>query len=229
MDGDVVDGNFEEVDLKLVAGYVTIKAASVHSHVPKTAVKENEVAGTCKAEGTYDEVVYCSECEEEISRTEKKSGFGGHTYEDKRCIHCGELEAVTGPAIFVNDAMVSAGETVNVNVEIKNNPDIFGAILKFTFDNRLTLTGATAGSAFNGLVMTKPGSFTSPCNFVWDGQDAPATEDGVILTLTFTVANDVTAGEKLEISCSYMDGDVVDGDFEEVDLELVAGYVTVAD
>ena len=44
---------------------------NVHTHTPATAVKENEVTATCKAGGNYDEVVYCSTCNTELSRTHK--------------------------------------------------------------------------------------------------------------------------------------------------------------
>ena len=37
-------------------------------HTPAEAVKENETAATVEKEGSYDEVVYCSVCKEEISR-----------------------------------------------------------------------------------------------------------------------------------------------------------------
>ena len=38
-------------------------------HKEGAAVRENEVAATCRRSGYYDEVVYCSVCHEEISRT----------------------------------------------------------------------------------------------------------------------------------------------------------------
>ena len=37
-------------------------------HTEAEAVKENEVAATCTAEGSYDEVVYCTVCDAELSR-----------------------------------------------------------------------------------------------------------------------------------------------------------------
>lgn len=40
-------------------------------HTPGEAVKENEVAATETTAGSYDEVVYCTACGEEISRTHK--------------------------------------------------------------------------------------------------------------------------------------------------------------
>ena len=37
-------------------------------HTPAQAVRENEIAPTCIKEGSFDEVVYCSVCKQEISR-----------------------------------------------------------------------------------------------------------------------------------------------------------------
>ena len=42
-----------------------------HTHTPGEAVRENEVPATCTAEGSYDEVVYCTSCGAELSRTTK--------------------------------------------------------------------------------------------------------------------------------------------------------------
>lgn len=40
-------------------------------HTPGSPVRENEVAATDTAEGSYDEVVYCTICGEELSRVKK--------------------------------------------------------------------------------------------------------------------------------------------------------------
>ena len=48
-------------------------------HKPSEAVKENEVSATCTEEGSYDEVVYCSVCGYEMSRTSKTEEATGHT------------------------------------------------------------------------------------------------------------------------------------------------------
>ncbi|MEE3491976.1 dockerin type I repeat-containing protein [Ruminococcus sp.] len=42
-----------------------------HVHNPAAPVAENVVPATCTAAGSYDEVVYCLDCHEEISRTHK--------------------------------------------------------------------------------------------------------------------------------------------------------------
>ena len=47
-------------------------------HDPGEPVKENEIAATCTEPGSYDEVVYCSVCNAEISRTTKSIPVTGH-------------------------------------------------------------------------------------------------------------------------------------------------------
>ena len=50
-------------------------------HTEAEAVKENEVAATCGKAGSYDEVVYCSVCEAELSREKKTvAATGEHVY-----------------------------------------------------------------------------------------------------------------------------------------------------
>ncbi len=48
-------------------------------HTPAEAVRENIVDATCTAEGSYDEVVYCSVCDAQISRTKKTIDKLAHT------------------------------------------------------------------------------------------------------------------------------------------------------
>ena len=51
-------------------------------HTPAAAVRENEKSATCTADGSYDEVVYCSVCGAEISRERKTVAALGHDYVD---------------------------------------------------------------------------------------------------------------------------------------------------
>ena len=53
-------------------------ALIIVDHTAGEAVRENVVDATCKAEGSYDEVVYCSVCGEELSRVSKTIDKTGH-------------------------------------------------------------------------------------------------------------------------------------------------------
>ena len=79
------------------------------NHKAGTAVKENVKNATCKAEGSYDSVVYCSVCKSEISRTKKAIAKIAHTYKNyvtkatltsngkivNKCSMCGVVKSTT--------------------------------------------------------------------------------------------------------------------------------------
>ena len=54
-----------------------------HAHTPASAVTENYVNSSCTQTGSYDMVVYCSECQEEISRTQNTINKKAHQYNQK--------------------------------------------------------------------------------------------------------------------------------------------------
>ena len=55
---------------------ITVKAKG---HTSGTPVKENEVPSTCSKQGSYDEVVYCTVCKNEVTRTTKALKLAAHT------------------------------------------------------------------------------------------------------------------------------------------------------
>ena len=61
--------------------YTTYEEISALGHTEGEAVRENEVDATCTVAGSYDEVVYCSVCDEELSREEKTIEALGHDLE----------------------------------------------------------------------------------------------------------------------------------------------------
>lgn len=137
--------------------------------------------------------------------------------------------AVTIPTISVVGTFAKPGSTVNVDLKIAENPGIAGARITLTYDAGLTLTDAVSGSAFEMLDFTRPGSYASPCNFSWDSESAVATDDGTILTLTFTVAEDASADDNLAINISYQHGDIYDTDLNDITVSMVGSYIDVID
>lgn len=143
-----------------------------------------------------------------------------HTYEDY-------LKTVTN--VTVESVKGCAGNTITVDLAIENNTGILAAALNINYDSALTLIDAEGGESLSSLTLTKPGSFTNPCTFAWDGiNDADAT-NGTILTLTFVISEEAVVGETYEISVSYVEGNVIDGSFENVELATVNGGVTIID
>lgn len=139
------------------------------------------------------------------------------------------LAAETENAIVTIDSVSGKpGDTVDVNVMIKNNPGIFGAIITLTYDDELTLEKAVSGEAFESLSFSKSKNLTSPCKFSWDASDLMPEDikDGTILTLSFKIDDNASPGEK-PVNISYEDGDIIDYDFNLIDFEITNGSVTV--
>ena len=79
---DAVKTYFETAGISCAWSYddSTLPAgSSTHTHTPGEPVQENVVPASCSQEGSYDEVVYCTECGEEISREQKTIDKLAHT------------------------------------------------------------------------------------------------------------------------------------------------------
>ena len=63
----------------VVSDSKTVPVGDANGHTPAAAVEENRVEATCTAAGSYDEVVYCSVCNAEISRAQKTIEKIAHT------------------------------------------------------------------------------------------------------------------------------------------------------
>ncbi|MBQ8083920.1 MAG: leucine-rich repeat domain-containing protein [Clostridia bacterium] len=83
-------------------------------HSPKDAVKENEVAATCSKEGSFDEVVYCSVCNSEISRNSKTIDKLPHTEETvpAKAATCTEVGLTEGKRCSVCDEWIVKQEEI---------------------------------------------------------------------------------------------------------------------
>lgn len=138
-------------------------------------------------------------------------------------------DAKTTPTISVENAYAKAGTTVDVNINISNNSGIAGARITIAYDAGLTLTDAVSGAVFETLDYTRPGNYSSPCNFNWDSENAVATDDGTILTLTFAVADNASVDDNLTIDVSYVYGDIYDVDLNSILVNMESGYIDVID
>lgn len=66
--------------------------SAVHSHHGTTKTIENRVPATCTEQGHYDELIFCAECGELISRTRIYEGTPTHHFENQKCIVCGKVQ-----------------------------------------------------------------------------------------------------------------------------------------
>lgn len=133
------------------------------------------------------------------------------------------------PTIVVESKSAEVGETITVSINVYNNPGVAGALLCLHYSEGLNLRMVENGSAFAFLDYTGPGSLEDFCRFSWDSERGMATQNGVMLTLTFTIDSTVKSGEKLTVSCSYRTGDIYDENLDDVEFEMLPGCILVTD
>ncbi|MBR3933325.1 MAG: chitobiase/beta-hexosaminidase C-terminal domain-containing protein [Clostridia bacterium] len=128
--------------------------------------------------------------------------------------------------VSISDAKGKAGDTVQLSLDISNNPGIAGMILKLSYDEGITLTDISAGDALENLTFTPPANVSkNPCTLLWDGIGEDNT-NGTILTLTFKIEDTSLEGE-YDVSVSYTAGDIYDGNTYDVDVNIDNGVITV--
>ena len=135
--------------------------------------------------------------------------------------------AETNGTIFaVENAWSAVGSTVKVNILVENNTGITYAGLKISWADGLTLVDAENGSVFGDLTYQEPNRYVqSGTNFIWYGNMMNTIEDGVVLTLTFEVAEDALDSTMLKINVA---GDsFVDNDLGEFTPRFIGGGVRI--
>ncbi len=130
------------------------------------------------------------------------------------------------PSLIISSASAHVGDdTVSVAISVKNNPGVLGASFSLSYDSALTLSSVSKGTAWSSLFYTRPGTYSNPCTFGWDGVEADAG-DGELLILTFDISG-ITEPGTYEISISYNYGDIFDNDIAPIDFKVRSGSIVI--
>ena len=140
-------------------------------------------------------------------------------------------EQATGAQIVVGTAKASPGSEVRVTVSLVDNPGVWGMDLVVVYDKtKMTLTDVENGTVFSSSEWTE-GNYSGE-KYVLSyeaGGFENITADGVLATLVFTVNEATTADQFVDVSVSYSAGDIINVEFEDIDMKVVSGGVEVED
>ncbi len=137
-----------------------------------------------------------------------------------------EQEA-TGPKLYGSKVTASAGDTVTVTVSVKNNPGILGMLLSVKYDESvLTLVSTANGDATAALTYLEPSRLVSGSNYLWYGSKTGQITDGTVLTLTFKVADNASAGI-YPIAVAYSSQDTYDAGYNPIIATVADGTVVI--
>lgn len=133
--------------------------------------------------------------------------------------------------IKANTAYGSPGKVVEFTVDLKNNPGILGMVLSLEYDeSAMNLLDVENGEAVSDILTLTPSkTLNSGVRFVWDGLDLSSKDinDGTLITLKFEIFDDVTIGKRFPLKLSYNAGDIVDSDLNEVNPQIIQGYIEI--
>ena len=130
------------------------------------------------------------------------------------------------PQIVVGSKTTMAGNTVTVDVSLKNNPGIISMMLHLSYDDALTLVSIGDTGLMPGRVH---GDVTD--TLFWDSGTSTEnlTVNGVIATLTFKVDENAEPGEYgIRFTYNNDESDIINADFEPVDFAVVNGKIKVS-
>ena len=141
-----------------------------------------------------------------------------------------EQETPPTQALFtVTGGKAAAGETVQVTVDVANNPGIVAARLSLFYDKTvLTLESVQNGDVFGTSAFTKGGDLSAvPFTVLWEDSLNPNhTQNGTLVTFTFRVHDDAEEGTT-SVTLAYDADSTYNADLDNVAFLVRNGAVTV--
>ena len=136
------------------------------------------------------------------------------------------------PTITASTVRNYAGRTVDVTIDIANNPGVAFVRLKVGYDtDALTLINVSDTNLISGATHSNNLS-ANPYTLYWNNPIATEniTANGTAVTLTFEIAEDAGIGTyPITVSYDYGNSDIVDKDFNKLVFAMVNGAVNVTD
>ena len=137
----------------------------------------------------------------------------------------------TQPVIYAQSQLVAKGTNeVTMNICVRNNPGIMGAVLKVSVDDNVFGFKEVQKTGFPGLSLTPSGSgnTSSPYTFMLDAMELTEADrgDGTLFTITFTI-KDTNAAGAFDVNLSYEDGAIFDEYYSTPAVVMEKGTITI--
>ena len=128
-----------------VCGDKVTEVIAATGHTPSDPVKENEVEATCDKDGSFDQVIFCSVCKEELSRETKAVDSLGHNWNEPVYTWSDDYSSVTATKTCKNDI---------------NNNHVISETVKTTSEVTKPATYTTKGETTYTAVFTNKAFYT---------------------------------------------------------------------
>ena len=191
--------------------YTTFHAIAATGHTAAEAVRENEVAPTCTANGSYDSVVYCDVCDTELSRNTVTVNATGHVFENGYCSVCGAEEnpALENDKDATNEELDDIAQNVKDEINASDLPDdvkedLIGRVDQVIEDAKAEIDAAQSADGFDQIIENVTGELDELVN----GTDTPDTSLEAEKESAKNELDDLAQSVKDEINASDLPDDV---------------------
>lgn len=126
----------------------------------------------------------------------------------------------------ISSASAVTGETVSVEINLKNNPGIYGLYVDLKFDDKaLKLINVVNGEIFKDDEFHKF-PFNNPYELYFESSGGNLNDSGKLATLVFEIKENTLPGN-YPISITYSDGDIVNYGGNAITPKVITGVVNV--
>lgn len=220
----------------------------IHTHEWNSGYTVDKEA-TCTENGSKS--IHCKTCEE-VKNT-KSIPASGHKFGDwiveqeataesdgvevRKCLNCNYTETrnidyipvydETVPRISLSSANAKAGEELEVQIELVNNPGITALRLVIDYDDTaLEMTNFTFGDALSSMNKGTSEKYGPHYSFSMYSATADLTDCGTLAIIKFKVKDDAEDGE-YPIRITYDSDDIFNLKGESINFDTGIGVVTV--
>ena len=152
---------------------------------------------------------------------------GGFTASCAITVKKDETPIEDAAAIVVHAGKARAGKTIDVTIELKNNPGIASISFDMSYDANVMSIETIDNTGLFGTAMDSGNYSLNPYKFVWtDFALNNHSDNGIIATVTFKIKEDTPEGN-YAVTLSYGNGDIVNRDSENVMFTVVNDDILV--
>lgn len=138
----------------------------------------------------------------------------------------GNDTAENGMMLTVSSATCMPGDTIEITIDVANNPGIASLKFDVVYDSALTLTNVTFDSAF-GAMVGAPTPYTNPQPITMISPLADNSANGAFVTMTFVVNENVADGYVADICITHNPADIFNAAYEDVPVQVSNGKISV--
>ncbi len=182
------------------------------THTEGATQEENHIKPTSTQNGSYDEVIYCVVCGEELWR---------------ETIIVPKLQLDSDTVLFtVGDATSVPGGQITVPVSISNNPGITFAQISIEYDEAIFEVVSIDPLMFDGNLTTHSPTTRNPLLITFADCLKDSTQNGVLANITFKIKSTAPVGTYRLIVGGVQDN-IFDVAFNDVPYTTVDAVITV--